>query len=314
MKNIAGLALLFWMTGCSDEKFISTDVIAFTREGKIHVMNPDGSNVRLLRAEGYDMAWSSDGLMIAYSAENSIYTMEADGSEVKKMALEPTWSPQEPTWSPDGSSLAFTYLNFPSFCFPINHCYNIARIFIASSNGLGISPTNLVVDTLQQFQVVEMNPDWSPDGKRIVFCSSRARTLEIPNSWKPNLYIMNPDGTEVTRLTESFYEDANPVWSPDGKKIAFDRRGNANESWSIYVVNADGSDLFQVTHNLMHDRYYGHSPTWSPDGTRLAFVSDHDGNGEIYVINIDGTGLKRLTNDPGEDAYPAWSPGKIGAD
>ncbi|MEX1239759.1 MAG: hypothetical protein WEB30_08580 [Cyclobacteriaceae bacterium] len=67
-------------------------------------------------------------------------------------------------------------------------------------------------------------------------------------------------------------------------------------------MNADGSDLFQVTHN------FGHSPTWSPDGTRLAFESDHDGNSEIYVINIDGNGLKRLTNDPREDRFPAWSP------
>ena len=308
-----------------DSQKIFREAIAFSRDGKIYAMNPDGSNVRLLGDGGlppdyssggyyrvHQMAWSPDGRTIAYSTEDGlgIYNMSIDVFEVKKKLS--IMSAMHPAWSPDGRSLAFTNLNYPAFCLNGgSDCFNIARIFIASADGVDISPTDLSVDTLQPFQFWDTNPNWSPDGERIVFASSRHRIWGIPESEVQNIYMMNPDGTGVTRLTESIYEETNPVWSPDGKKIAFDRRGNENYSWSIYVMNADGSDVFQVTHNLMQDRYYGHSPTWSPDGTKLAFVSDHDGNGEIYVINIDGTGLTRLTHDPREDAYPAWSPGGI---
>jgi Tol biopolymer transport system component len=78
-------------------------------------------------------------------------------------------------------------------------------------------------------------------------------------------------------------------------QIAFvsDRDGNQE----IWVMNADGTNLRNITNHRAHDWM----PTWSPDGTRIAFVSDRDGNWEIYVMNADGTNLRRLTNHPAYD-------------
>lgn len=323
--------LVLCLVACNqeeEEEFKFEDVIAFTREGKIHIMNPDGSNVTLLgnggtsptdNGDGYyyvhHMAWSPNGRMIAYSTQDGsgIYTMSMDGFEVKKVVA--IASAAEPTWSSDGRSLAFTQYNFPSYCIKeISTCFNICRIFIGSLNGPDITSTNLEVDTLSWWpvydmlprQAFDMHPDWSPDNKKIIFSSDRATILDIEGVH--DIYTMNRDGSEVSRLTDSDVQKFHPVWSPDGKKIAFEGRGNGNNSSSIYVMNADGSGLFQVTHNLSPG---GHYPTWSPDGSRLAFASDHDGNREIYVIKIDGTGLRRITNDPRADQFPAWSPGRL---
>jgi Tol biopolymer transport system component len=97
--------------------------------------------------------------------------------------------------------------------------------------------------------------------------------------------------------------DSFPAWSPDGGQIAFhsDRNGN----FDIYIMNADGSDIQQVTSSNAMDGY----PTWSPDGGQIAFQSQRDGNWEIYLINTDGTGATRLTQDTAEDTDPDWSPG-----
>ena len=92
-----------------------------------------------------------------------------------------------------------------------------------------------------------------------------------------------------------------PAWSRDGSRLAFD--SNRGGNYDIYVMNADGSGLFQVTHSSADDIF----PTWSPDGSRLAFLSSRDGNWEVYVINLDGSGATNLTNDPAEDFSPAWS-------
>jgi len=132
-------------------------------------------------------------------------------------------------------------------------------------------------------------------GSKISFTSGGLNTTEI--------YVMNSDGTNKTRLTTNQNDDRMPAWSPDGSKIAFtsDRDGNME----IYVMNADGTNQINLTQNPAWDWM----PAWSPDGSKIAFTSNRDGNMEIYVINADGTNQINLTKNPAaNDEFPAWSP------
>jgi len=129
---------------------------------------------------------------------------------------------------------------------------------------------------------------------KIAFNSDRDGNWEI--------YVMNPDGSGQTRLTNNNYNDKWPSWSPDGTKIAFSRDLNGN--WEIYAMNADGSGETRLTNN----NYAEELATWSPDGTKIVFSSNRDGNYEIYVMNADGSGQTRLTNNNYDDAHNSWSP------
>lgn len=112
------------------------------------------------------------------------------------------------------------------------------------------------------------------------------------------IYLMNPDGTGLVRLTNETPFDGAPAWSADGAKLAF------SSVYGTQVMNADGSGRYSVTTNP-----FDQEPTWSPDGTRIAFTREVGGdNDEIHVVNVDGTGLTNISNHPDADFNPAWSP------
>jgi TolB protein len=100
--------------------------------------------------------------------------------------------------------------------------------------------------------------------------------------------------------------DDDPAWSPDGQKIAFVRFADRN--FEVYVVNADGSGLRNLTRNAAWDSW----PVWSPDGRRIAFLrggSYRQPNSEIYVMNADGSGQRRLTRNPALPPPRDWPAG-----
>ena len=116
------------------------------------------------------------------------------------------------------------------------------------------------------------------------------------------IYVMSPDGDNLTRLTKSAGIDRQPDASPDGKRIAFESQRDGNSE--IYIMNADGSDPVNLTQHPAYDT----SPAWSPDGQHIAFVSSREGNSEIYVVNAGGGEPINLTMNPAGDANPGWSP------
>lgn len=170
-----------------------------------------------------------------------------------------------------------------------------ANYEIFSMNPDGSNQTNLTNNT-----AFDSNPNWSPDGSKIVFVSNRSSfgTTEI--------YTMNANGSNPTRLTNNSVNDETPAWSPDNTQIAFARSGQ------LFVMNADGTNVIQVTANAspgvkLH-------PSWSPDGTQIVF-SRNLGFGNIGIAVIDSdcinctAGIRVLNNGlPTDNFDPTWSP------
>lgn len=154
-------------------------------------------------------------------------------------------------------------------------------------------------------------PRFSPDGRKIAFVTNRDGNWEI--------YVMDVEGGNPTRLTTNVYDDAFPSWSPDGSQIAYASKatgfGYALPSMSaIFVMNADGSEARRVTNTEVGGdapvQYYNDSsPVWEPDGERIAFLSDRANRyREIFLINPDGTGLIQVTFRDAHHWNLGWTP------
>ena len=117
-----------------------------------------------------------------------------------------------------------------------------------------------------------------------------------------DIYVINADGSERTRLTDDDAYNRHPAWSPDGSRIAFDSKRGPDSY--IYVINSDGSGLTRLTDDSSDDSF----PVWSPDGTQIAYASYRDGWYYIYVMNTDGSEQIELTDNAAMDTNPVWSP------
>lgn len=129
---------------------------------------------------------------------------------------------------------------------------------------------------------------------KLVFTSDRDGNSEI--------YTMDADGTNQTRLTNSTFFDGGASWSSDGDNVVFftDRDGNAE----IYSMSQDGSHQSNLSNNPWDDTF----PDWSPDMKKITFESIRDGNKEIYIMNANGNNQVRLTENQEDDYSPGWSP------
>lgn len=126
-------------------------------------------------------------------------------------------------------------------------------------------------------------PQWSPDGTRIAFASNRE-----DDNGRSSIFLMDPDGSNVQRLTPIGSSDYFPIWSPNGKQIVFMSSRDGNEE--VYVMNSDGSDVLRLTNNEGFDTAY----FWSLDGRQIVFTSDRDGVGTMYIMGSDGRDVRAI--------------------
>lgn len=118
-----------------------------------------------------------------------------------------------------------------------------------------------------------------------------------------DLYYLRLPDTREERVTNHAAKDSHGAVSPDGRRIVFNSERNG--WWKIWLMNADGSDVQQLTHPTSGADY---RPAWSPDGTRIAFVSGGVGNGDIMTMAPDGSGIANVTRSAAQDNFPAWAP------
>lgn len=157
----------------------------------------------------------------------------------------------------------------------------------------------------------------SPDGKKIVFTSTRNGDLD--------LYVMNVDGSDLKQVTNELGYDGGAFFSPDSKQLVFRasrpvgvEAQNYREllaqnlvtpsDMEIYTMNIDGSNIRQVT-SLGKANW---APYWHPSGKKIIFASNHDTERgfpfNLYMIDTDGTHLERITNSDQFDAFAMFSP------
>jgi Tol biopolymer transport system component len=134
-----------------------------------------------------------------------------------------------------------------------------------------------------------------------------AKVTDINGKGWGDIWVINTDGTGMRRLTAtSDTSEEQLAWSPDGSKIAYGAGDPESiESYTLGVMNADGSGIGPLTGTLTH----GLTPSWSPDGTRVAFtVFKRLYNTDIAVMDIDGSAVREVTSAPNDEFCPAWLP------
>jgi TolB protein len=254
---------------------------------EVWMMDYDGANqhqITKLRSIALSPRLSPDGSRIAFvsfvtgNADLAMYSLD-----LGRLVAFPHYGGMNvsPAWSSDGTRLAFS-----------SSMRGSSEIYVADVTGAG--PRRLT-----DAGGSNVSPAWNPKtNAQIAFVSNRAGHL-------PQLFVMDADGANVTRLTDGGYA-VSPSWSPNGQFLTFawDRKygPGAPGHQDIYVMDLTTHQWVQLTHDAGTNDF----PSWSPDGRHIVFQSSRTGTDQIWTMLADGTQQRQLTHD-GTNTQPNWS-------
>jgi TolB protein len=272
-----------WITGA---KGIAATRIAYTRGQSIRITDSDGADEITVPTEpdASAPAWNPAGTMLTYSTfGNSSRVLIMDLATGRSRAVLPD-VPNilyvTPAFTPDGNSVVYSRTTALG-----------SELFAVGVSG-GDAPRQLTAARVGE----NTHPTMSPDGRRIAFTSGRLG--------RPELYIMDSDGTEPDLLTKYDFSEKNyrsdPDWSPDGRLIAYQEMVNGR--FQLRTIPVRGGTPKALTTDGENEQ-----PSWAPDGRHLVFTSSRTGTRQLWVLDTETGRLRQLTKSGGS-RLAAWSP------
>jgi Tol biopolymer transport system component len=287
---------------------------------------PRLSNIRMLTngGENAEAYFSADGSRLIFqatrpgvSACDQIYTMAADGSDVRLVSTGKGTTTCA-YFFPTGDRILYSSTHERMEACPAPPDYSQGYVWSLHPFDIYTARTDgSDLRRLTSSPAYDAEATISPDGRTIVFTSTRDGDLEI--------YLMNPDGSNVRRLTNAPGYDGGAFFSADGSLLVYRARHQETaeeladyrrllalnlirpSELDIYVMNADGSNQRRLTSNGAAN----FAPFFHPDGRRILFSSNmHDPTGrnfDLYLINVDGSGLERVTQHAEFDGFPMFT-------
>ena len=268
-----------------------------TAASDICTLNADGSDLRRLTSgprNEYDADWSPAGRELVFrsapsadpasSGPSDIVVVDVETKLLRNLTNHPEWGNWSPAWSPDGKWIAF-----------YSDRDQQPGLYLIRPDGTDM---HLLLEGDAEY------PSWSPDGDALVFMS-----LGFPpgsSSSAFDVWLVNADGTNLRRLTESDGEDGWPAYSADGKQIAYTHDRGSTIGYEIVVVDRTGGNPVVVTPDndgLSHDY-----PAWSRDGRYLAwsgYAQSGPDRGGVFVMNLANNTQQAIASD---GVGPAWQP------
>jgi TolB protein len=294
--------------------------IAFINEGRLYLMNLDGSQREELLPDininkFNSPRWSPDRIKIAFVSrtkeqQEEIFLIDIHTGTVKNISDHPSRD-FGPSWSPDGSQIVFyswRERGYRIYTQPVDGGESVEL-----TEGVYLDADPIWSSDGQAREVVigyghdllhNMMPTWSPDGKQIIFLSG------VIASGKWDIHIMNADGSEQIPLIVKFnVVTYPPAWSLDGRYLAFAISPDGGPDREIYLWDFEEEKIIRLTDNGFREG----SPSWSPDGEWLVFsasrrIGDDTVDQGIYVVRVDGSGWAQIPGTGPGDWAPAWQP------